>query len=52
MKNILIDFFAKFILHSTIFGVLLFFGGYKWQAYLLKKDLKTILQADIIEEER
>ena len=25
MKNILIEFFAKFILHSTIFGVLLFF---------------------------
>jgi hypothetical protein len=25
MKNILIEFFAKFILHSTIFGILLYF---------------------------
>jgi hypothetical protein len=25
MKNMIIEFIAKFILHSTIFGVLLFF---------------------------
>jgi hypothetical protein len=25
MKNILIEFLAKFILHSTIFGILLYF---------------------------
>ena len=34
-----------------VMGFVIFFGGYQWQAYNLKHDLKTIMHADIIENQ-